>query len=74
MISIDKDKILELLFEPTLQIIDRLEQVRDKLGPEEVVLLDRLKFQVGIYAYKRSKKEKEDADGFFQKPNQNFSN
>lgn len=74
MLNVEREEILELLFEPTLQIIDRLEKVRDKLGMEELLLLDRLKFQVGMYAYKRSKKAKEDADGFFQKSNKSFGN
>jgi len=73
MIDPIREEMMDLLFEPTLEIIERLEKVKTKLGMEEQLLLERLKFQVGLYALRKARKAKEDGNGIFQEPNQNYS-
>lgn len=73
MFDTNREKMMDLIYEPTLEIIKRLESVEESLSPDEFEMLERLKFSVGIFAMKKAFMAKEDAADGFQKPNQNIS-
>lgn len=65
-----REEIMELLYEPTCEIIEKLEQQKEKLDYEEMMLLEKLKYSVGIFALKRAMK-RNDGNGF-QKSSENI--
>lgn len=58
-----RKELQDLLYEPSVMLVDRLETLKDKLSFEENLALEQLKFSLRTYELKQQQLKKDEQNG-----------